>query len=219
MRLRNVKNASEILNSSKYFVSSPEKYRGKWNTLFGNDNQIMLEIGMGKGDFIIGMARLHPDWNFIGIEAYESVLVRAVEKLDMMDLPNVKVLCVNAADIASIFDHEVEKIYLNFSDPWPKTRHHKRRLTHENFLREYDKIFKWCAAIEMKTDNDKLFEDSLCYLTTYGYKLDRVSLDLWSTDIEDVRTEYEIRFGMNGYKIKFLKAHKDDTCHQEASLR
>lgn len=208
MRLRNVKNANVILENSKYFVKNPEEIKGAWSNLFGNANPIMVEIGMGKGDFIVGMARLHSGWNFVGIEAYESVLVRAVEKLDEIDLPNVKVLCVNAKDITMFFDHEVERIYLNFSDPWPKTRHHKRRLTHENFLREYDSIFKGDAQIEMKTDNDKLFEDSLCYLSTYGYSLDRVSLDLWSTDIENVRTEYEIKFGMSGYKIKFLTAHK-----------
>lgn len=209
MRLRNVKDADDILNNSIYFIKSPETLKGKWESLFDNQNSLMVEVGMGKGDFLIGMAKEHPEWNFVGIEAYESVLARAIQKLDREKLDNLKVIRLDAKNIAEVFSMEIDTIYLNFSDPWPKTRHHKRRLTHEKFLKEYDKVFKDDSKIEMKTDDDGLFEDSLCYLSSYGYTLDRVSLDLWSTNIEDVRTEYETKFGGKGIKIKFLKAHKN----------
>lgn len=209
MRLRNVKDAKEILNSSSYFIKEAESHRGSWSKVFKNDNPIMLEIGMGKGDFIVGMAKLHPEWNFIGIEKYESVLVRGVQKLDSEILPNVRVINVDAKEVPKYFGSEITEIFLNFSDPWPKKRHHKRRLTHEDFLKEYDKIFKGDSRITMKTDNDSLFEGTLVSLNNYGYKFDRVILDLASSDIENVQTEYEIKFSNLGFKIKYVKAHKN----------
>ncbi len=208
MRLRNVENASEILKASKYFIKCPENSKGMWSTIFGNDQPVMLEIGIGKGDFIIGMAELHPDWNFVGIEKYESVLVRAVQKLDKLDLPNVRVINVDAADSSTYFAEEIDSIYLNFSDPWPKKRHYKRRLTYEDFLREYDKLFKDDARIIMKTDNDILFESTLINLNNYGYKFEEVILDLWSREVENVRTEYEVKFANKGFKIKYIRATK-----------
>lgn len=209
MRLRNVKNATEILNDSAYFVKEPSGIKGKWNEEFGDDQPIMLEIGMGKGDFLIGMAEAHPEWNFIGIEKYESVLVRAVQKLDELELKNVRVINIDAIDVHNIFDAEIDTIYLNFSDPWPKKRHYKRRLTYRNYLIEYDKIFKDNSKVEMKTDNDSLFESTLISLNDYGYKFDEVILDLWSTDKPNVKTEYEIKFSSKGYKIKYVRAHKN----------
>lgn len=209
MRLRNVKNATEILNDSAYFVKEPSGIKGKWNEEFGDDQPIMLEIGMGKGDFLIGMAEAHPEWNFIGIEKYESVLVRAVQKLDELELKNVRIINIDAIDVHNVFDAEIDTIYLNFSDPWPKKRHYKRRLTYRDFLIEYDKIFKGNAKIEMKTDNDSLFESTLISLNDYGYKFDEVILDLWSTDKPNVKTEYEIKFSSKGYKIKYVRAHKN----------
>lgn len=209
MRLRNVKNATEILNDSAYFVKEPSGIKGKWNEEFGDDQPIMLEIGMGKGDFLIGMAEAHPEWNFIGIEKYESVLVRAVQKLDELELKNVRVINIDAIDVHNIFDAEIDTIYLNFSDPWPKKRHYKRRLTYRDFLIEYDKIFKDNSKVEMKTDNDSLFESTLISLNDYGYKFDEVILDLWSTDKPNVKTEYEIKFSSKGYKIKYVRAHKN----------
>ena len=209
MRLRNVKDAKNILKNSSYYIDEPEALKIHWGEEFENSNPIKLEIGMGKGDFIIGMAKLHPEWNFIGVEKYESVLVRGVQKLELEDLPNVRVICVDAKEISKYFSREVEEVYLNFSDPWPKKRHHKRRLTYEGFLKEYDKIFKDRAHIEMKTDNDSLFEGTLVYLNNYGYVFDEVILDLWFSEKENVKTEYEVKFSELGFKIKYIDAHKD----------
>jgi len=209
MRIRNVKNAKELLQKSDYYIDTPEDNLNRWKSVFKNDFPIMLEIGMGKGDFIIGMAKLHPELNFIGVESEESVLVRAVQKLENADLKNVFVINRNALNLNEVFDHEIDTIYLNFSDPWPKTRHHKRRLTYKTFLEVYDKLFKSEAKIIMKTDNDGLFEDSIVYLSSYGYTLDKITLDLWKTEEENIRTEYEIKFGGKGLKIKRLVAHKN----------
>lgn len=209
MRLRNVKNADDILNSSKYYIGDPVGMKGKWDSLFDNKNIINLEIGMGKGDFIIGMAKMYPNINFIGVEKYQSVLVRAVQKLDELNLTNVKVISYDAINISEVFDKEINNIYLNFSDPWPKKRHAKRRLTYKDFLAEYDKIFKSNASITLKSDNDIFFENSLINLNNYGYIFEDVKLDLWNSDIVNVRTEYENKFGNKGYKIKYLKAYKN----------
>jgi len=179
MRLRNVKDANEILSASKFFILEPEKNKTDWEKIFGNKNPIMLEVGMGKGDFIIGMAELHPEWNFIGVEKYESVLVRGVQKLEKVGLPNVRVIRLDAANLGDVFDKEIDTLYLNFSDPWPKKRHYKRRLTYRDFLSVYDKCFKNSAKIEMKTDNDGLFESTLIEFNNYGYTFEDISLDLW----------------------------------------
>lgn len=209
MRLRNVKNREEIMDSSSYLVKSPASFKGKWKDVFGNDLPIYLEIGMGKGDFLVGMAEKHPDWNFIGVEKYESVLVRAVAKLDKVDIPNVRVFSYDAIDLGECFDREITKIFLNFSDPWPKKRHYKRRLTYRDFLEVYDRLFESDAHITMKTDNDSLFESSLLSLNNYGYMFDKVILDLWShEEIENVRTEYENKFALKGFKIKYIEASK-----------
>ncbi len=208
MRLRNVKDAEEILKNSEYFIESPENYKGKWKEIFKNENEIRIEIGMGKGDFILGMARMHPNINFIGIEKYESVLVRAVQKLDERGLPNVKVIREDAINLSKIFSQEIDLIHLNFSDPWPKKRHYKRRLTYADFLKEYDLLFKGDAKIIQKTDNDSLFESSLIELNNYGYKFDEIILDLWKSDKPNVKTEYERKFGNSGFTIKYLEAHK-----------
>ena len=209
MRLRNVKNANAILENSNYYIKEPDKNKGKWRSIFNNTNPIHLEIGMGKGDFIIEMAKMHPEINFIGVEKYESVLVRAVQKLDKYKLDNVKVINIDAMYLEEIFDKEIVNIYLNFSDPWPKNRHYKRRLTYEGFLKVYDKLFEKNALLTIKTDNDIFFESTLVSLNNYGYVFDEVSLDLWSRDIESPKTEYEIKFSNKGFKIKYLKAHKN----------
>lgn len=209
MRLRNVKNADEILSSSQYFIRRPASLKGNWKSVFKNDNPIMLEIGMGKGDFIVGMAKLHPNWNFIGVEKYESVLVRGVQKLDIEKLENVRVINYDALGLEKVLSKEIDTIYLNFSDPWPKKRHYKRRLTYKDFLSVYDKIFENNAHIIMKTDNDSLFESTLVSLNNYGYTFDEVILDLWSQERENVKTEYEIKFSNKGFKIKYIEAHKN----------
>lgn len=208
MRLRNVKNANEVLKNSTYFIKNDEYPINNWNNIFGNEKPIMLEIGMGKGDFLIGMAEEYPEYNFVGVEKYESVLVRAVQKLDTKNLDNVRVIQLDAQELNSVFNHEIDTIYLNFSDPWPKTKHHKRRLTYETFLKVYDHLFKEKAHIVMKTDNDSLFEGSLVSLSEYGYILNEVILDLWSSDKKTIMTEYEKKFGSMGFKIKYLDAHK-----------
>ena len=142
MRLKNVKNAKNIVNSSNYIVEKPEDHKGNWNLVFNNKNEIHIEIGMGKGDFIIGMAKLYPNINFIGIEMFDSVMARAVQKLEEENIPNLKLIRMDAEEINEVFSKEIDCMYLNFSDPWPKERHEKRRLTHSNFLKRFDDILK-----------------------------------------------------------------------------
>lgn len=209
MRLRNVKNAKEIVMNSRYVIAEPGKYKGQYNELvFHNFNPIHVEIGMGKGNFIIDMAKKNPDINFIGIEMYESVLCRAIEKLELENLDNVKIICMDAKEIDNVFLADIETIYLNFSDPWPKKRHAKRRLTSQVFLPLYDKIFSGIPTIIQKTDNVGLFESSIVSLSTYGYIIEDISLDLASTGKENSLTEYEAKFMAKGVKINYLKARK-----------
>ena len=208
MRLRNVKNADVIVNNSDYVINNPKDYIGKYKTIFNNDNEIHIEIGMGKGDFIIGMAKKYPNINFIGIEKYESVMVRAIEKLEDINLPNLKLIRMDAIEITEVFNKEINTIYLNFSDPWPKKRHAKRRLTSEVFLSLYDKIFISTPYIIQKTDNIGLFSYSIESLSKYGYTLERVSMNLKDEDIDNVVTEYENKFMNMGVYINYLNAKK-----------
>ena len=208
MRLRNVKCAKEIIGKSSYVIGC-DSYKGHFNKLFGNNNPIHIEIGMGKGDFIIGMALNNPNINFIGIEKFDSVLVRAVQKLENYDIPNLKLIRMDALDIDNVFHKEVECIYLNFSDPWPKERHARRRLTSDLFLSKYDSLFKNGCKIVMKTDNRKLFEYSIISFTNYGYSIDELSLDLYNDDLTgNVQTEYEKKFVSNGNVIYRISVHK-----------
>lgn len=207
MRLKNVRNASEIINSSSYVIKEPQNYRKKWNKLFNNDNPIDIEIGMGKGDFIIEMAKRHPNINYIGIEMFDSVIVRAVQKLEGETIENLKLIRMDANLINDIFYKEINTIYLNFSDPWPKNRHEKRRLTSSYFLKKYDDIFKGEKKIFQKTDNIGLFAYSVESLSCYGYTLKNVTMDL--KDLEDnVMTEYEKKFISKNVKICRLEAYK-----------
>lgn len=208
MRLRNVKNALEIVKNSRYVITNPQEFKGKYNTVFDNNNPIHLEIGMGKGNFIIDMAKRFPDINFVGVEMYESVLCRAIEKLNNEDLDNVKIICIDAHGLNTVFDKEISTIYLNFSDPWPKKRHAKRRLTSHVLLPIYDNLFKGDKIIEQKTDNVGLFESSIVSLSTYGYVIEDISLDLAATGRENSLTEYEAKFMEQGIKINYLKARK-----------
>lgn len=208
MRLRNVKNAASIVNNSDYVIKNEKEYIGDFKNIFKNDNEIHLEIGMGKGDFIIGMAEKYPNINFIGIEKYESVMVRAIEKLNDLKLSNLRLIRMDAIELDKVFMHEINTIYLNFSDPWPKSRHEKRRLTSEVFLKLYDKVFVNAPHIIQKTDNIGLFAYSLSSLSKYGYTLENVSLDLSGEDIDNVLTEYEKKFIAKGVKINYLNAIK-----------
>lgn len=208
MRLRNVKNKQEIMEKATNLIINPKDYIGKWNEVFGNNNPIYIEIGMGKGDFIIENAKTYPNINFIGIEKFDSVIVRAIEKVPE-DLTNLKLIRMDAKEIDEVFSKEVERIFLNFSDPWPKKRHHDRRLTSHIFLKKYDSIFKNDNVIYQKTDNRDLFEYSLTSMSTYGYKIEDISLDLHNSNYEDIiMTEYEKRFVEKGNNIYYVVVKK-----------
>ncbi len=208
MRLRNVKGASKKIEQSPYIINNYKDYKGNFSSLFLNNNPINIEIGMGKGLFIINMAKNNPDINYIGIEKFDSVMVRAIEKLESENIPNLKLIKMDAEKIDEIFNQEIDKVYLNFSDPWPKDRHEKRRLTSKIFLNKYDKIFKSLKNIVFKTDNRKLFEYSLKSFTDYGYQIKTISLDLHNDEIPNVETEYEIKFSSKGYPIYMVDVIK-----------
>lgn len=210
MRLKKVKNAKEKVEASKYFINNPEDNISKWQQVFDNDNPIHIEIGMGKGRFIINMARTYPDINFIGIEKYDSVMVRALNILnDDENLPNLRFVLYDACEIEKIFNNEIDRIYLNFSDPWPKSKHEKRRLTSRNFLQKYDNIFRNDKEIFQKTDNLSFFEFSRNSLIEYGYTIENLTYDLHSENIFNIPTEYEERFSQQGVKINRLEAYKN----------
>ena len=206
MRLKNIKGASEKILEGKYFIEDPKIYKGKWNELFNNNNPIYIEIGMGKGNFIIKNAINNPNINYIGIEMYDSVILRAVEKTNELEINNLYLIRMDARLIEDIFDKEIDLIYLNFSDPWPKERHAKRRLTSPRFLERYDGIFKGDKHIIMKTDNTSLFNYSIESLKEYGYKIDEVSNDLHNYKDDIITTEYEDKFTKMGIKINYLSA-------------
>ena len=192
MRLKNIKGASEKILLGKYFINNPNEYKGKWNKLFKNNNPIYIEIGMGKGNFIIKNALDNPNINYIGIEMYDSVILRAVEKTNELELNNLYLIRMDARLIEEVFDKEIDLIYLNFSDPWPKDRHAKRRLTSPRFLEKYSKIFRDNNKIIMKTDN-------IDYLTN----------DLHSDKDNIITTEYEDKFTSKGIKINYFEATKE----------
>ena len=205
MRLKNVKGAYDKIENSKYVIT---KNNYKTTNIFNNHNPIYLEIGTGKGNFIYQNALKNPQINYIGIEKYDSVLVRALEKQEQNPLPNLYFFKMDAENIDQYFDKQISMIYLNFSDPWPKDRHAKRRLTHHNFLKKYDKIFKNQAEIIMKTDNRHLFEYSIKSFTDYGYKIIDICLDLYQENIDNIPTEYELKFHNLGYPIYKIHVKK-----------
>ena len=208
MRLKNVKGAKEIIEVGKYYVNNPCNYKGKWKELFNNNNELHIEIGMGKGDFIINNAIKYPNINFIGIEKYDSVIVRAIQKSNELELSNLKLIRLDALNLGNIFEKEVDRIYLNFSDPWPKDRHAKRRLTSSVFLNIYDNLFKNDRIIEMKTDNIDLFNYSVESLKENNYDIEYLTNDLHSENINNIPTEYEEKFSNKGFKINKLIARK-----------
>ncbi len=211
MRVRNVKNKEEIISNSIYTIENPTNYKGSWNTVFSNNNPIYLEIGMGKGKFILENARNNPNINYIGIEKNGSVLSYAIRKIEEYKLSNLKLICFDANRIDELFDKDIDLLYLNFSDPWPKNRHEKRRLTSNSFLEKYDKIFKTDRVIEMKTDNRGLFEYSIISFVNNGYKIEDISLDLTNKeDFINIRTEYEEKYILKNNRIYYLKVIK--TC-------
>ena len=209
MRQRNVKNKKEIINNSKYIIENPSEYKGCFSKLFNNSNPIYIEIGMGKGNFILGNAIKYPNINFIGIEKFDSIMALAIKKIEQYDLPNLKLIRMDALSINDVFDREIDKLYLNFSDPWPKDRHAKRRLTSDNFLNRYDSIFKKNPIIEMKTDNQGLFEYSIISFNRNGYIIREISLDLHNSNKENnIMTEYERKFSSLNNRIYYVKVEK-----------
>ena len=211
MRVRNIKNKKEILDSSNYVISNPEDYKNKWHTVFSNKNPIHLEIGTGKCTFIYEMAKTYPDTNFIGIEKVDSVLALGIKSIcDKPILDNLRLVHFDALELDKVFDKEIDTIYLNFSDPWHKKRHEKRRLTNFRFLEKYDIIFKSDKNIVLKTDNKDLFEYSIVSLSKYGYKIIVISLDLHKKeDYNNIMTEYEKKFAKKGACIYMFKAYKN----------
>ena len=213
MRLRNITGSREVIADSQYVIHDPEQYKGNMRELFGNNNPLHIEIGMGKGRFIMDLAALHPEINYIGIEKYSSVLLRAIQKMEVNELPNIKFIRMDAEDIMEVFgEGEVDRIYLNFSDPWPKDRHAKRRLPSKEFLARYDVILKKEGRIEFKTDNRDLFDFALEQLPLAGWDADKVTFDLHN-DAEmnegNIMTEYEEKFSSKGNPIcKYIISRK-----------
>lgn len=207
MRLRNITGSRETIAESKYVINEDtmKELRGRWNEVFGNDNPLHIEIGMGKGKFIHTMAKLNPQINYVGIEKYSSVLLRAVQKMEEDELPNLRFLRMDAEEIVEVFgEGEVDKIYLNFSDPWPKDRHAKRRLPSREFLARYDVILKKDSRLEFKTDNRQLFDFAVEELEPAGWKADVITYDLHADAalVEgNVMTEYEEKFSSMGNPI------------------
>lgn len=211
MRLRNIKGAREAIDESPYVILDPENYKGCWNEVFGNDHPLRLEVGMGKGQFIMELARRNPKINYIGIEMYSSVLIRALQKMAEEELPNLKFLRIDARTLPDCFaKDEVDRIYLNFSDPWPKDRHAKRRLTSRQFLARYNEILKPDGIIEFKTDNRPLFDFSLEEVKEAGWQLLLCTYDLHHEEqlmADNIMTEYEAKFSAKGNPI-----HKMTIC-------
>ena len=212
MRLRNVTGSKDMIAQSQYVIHEPQEHKGKWSEVFGNDRPIHIEIGMGKGKFIMGMAQAHPDINYIGIEKYSTVLLRAIQKMEENELPNVVFIRMDAEDICEVFDkEEIDKIYLNFSDPWPKDRHAKRRLTSTHFFGFYDKILIPDGQVIFKTDNRDLFDFSLEQVPLAGWKLLNYTYDLHNSEYNEgnIMTEYETKFSAMGTPINRLVAYRD----------
>ena len=215
MRLRNIPGAKEVIENSPYVVHEPQKQKGQWSHVFENDHPIHIEVGMGKGRFLMDMAKIHPEVNYVGIEMYDSVLLRALQKREEYEqnegtLTNLYFMCVDARLLPEIFEKgEVEKIYLNFSDPWPKARHAKRRLTSRQFLERYDQILIPEGSVEFKTDNRELFEFSLEEVKEAGWTLETSTFDLHHDEElmkGNVMTEYEEKFSSMGNPIHKLIA-------------
>ncbi len=203
-----IKNADKIVSSCPYVVNDPTKYKNKWHDLFGNHNPIYVELGMGRGDFIINMAKTYPAINFVGIEYIDSQMVMAVDRLKSLNLKNLKLINCDARMLDQIFGKEIDTIYLTFCDPWPKPIDEKKRFTHESYLRLYDKVFKKDKHIILKTDNKGFFAYSLETLSSYWYVFKRVSLDLHHDEnpIKNIMTDFEKKYFEEGRPIYYVDA-------------
>ena len=205
MRLRNIPGSQEMIDKSPLVIKEAEKTRGLWKELFGNDHPLHMEVGMGKGKFLMTLASENPGINYVGIERYSSVLIRALQKMEKNPLPNLVFLCMDASELEAVFaEGEVARIYLNFSDPWPKERHARRRLTSGAFLARYDHILEPDGRIEFKTDNRALFDFAVSELGPAGWKAEKLTYDLHHDEemmAGNVMTEYEERFSAAGTPI------------------
>lgn len=211
MRLRNVKGSRETIAASEFTVDEPKNNKGKWADIFGNDHPIHIEVGMGKGGFITDLAIANPSINYIGIEKYSSVLVRAIEKRKELDISNLIFIRMDAEEICDVFaKHEISKIYLNFSDPWPKDRHAKRRLTSKEFFKRYNDILIPSGVVEFKTDNNMLFDFSLESIPEAGWEITEYTRDLHNSPMNEgnIMTEYEEKFSSMGNPINKLIARR-----------
>lgn len=217
MRLRNIAGSRERIAESKYCVNNPKEYKGRWKQLFENENPIHIEVGMGKGKFIMRMSEAHPEINYIGIEMYSSVLIRAIEQAEALEesgtvRKNFIFIRMDARELTDVFGPgEIGKVYLNFSDPWPKERHAKRRLTSVDFLKRYEQILPAEAKVEFKTDNTSLFDFSLEQVEASGWKLLSYTRDLHNdTEMNagNIMTEYEEKFTAQGIPINKLIIQK-----------
>ncbi|MDD6734280.1 MAG: tRNA (guanosine(46)-N7)-methyltransferase TrmB [Lachnospiraceae bacterium] len=213
MRLRNVTGSREYIASSDYVINEPVSMKGKWKACFGNDHPVRIEIGMGKGKFLMQLAEENPDINYIGIEKYSTVLLRAIQKMEQKQLPNLIFIRMDAEEINEVFDKgEVDRIYLNFSDPWPKDRHAKRRLESRQFLARYDEILKPDGLIEFKTDNRPLFDFAVLEVSESCFEIKEMTYDLHADEEMvkgNIMTEYEEKFSSMGNPIcKYILSHR-----------
>ena len=208
MRYNVVKNASEIIDESNILVRNPEKYIGNWSNVFGNSNPIMLELGMGRGSFIIGMAMKYPNLNFIGLELDKNQIAYALKQASNYKLNNLKMIHADAKDIVNMFKKDINTIYLTFSEPWPKKQDERKRFTHESYLRIYDRVFKKDKHIILKTDNKILFASALESLSKYWYSFNRVSMDLHNDErkIDNVMTDFEKQYFKEHRQIYYVDA-------------
>lgn len=209
MRLRNIPGAESALREYPTFVDNPVSFKGRWRERFGNDNPIHVEIGCGKGRFINTLAERHPEVNFIAVELKAEVVLRAVQRTEYREIPNLAFVQFNAAELTELFaDHEISRLYLNFSDPWPKSRHAKRRLTYASFLNTYRQVLKADGEIHLKTDNEKLFEFSLNQFAQEHFQMHNITFDLHQSKLAqgNVMTEYEERFSSRGQRIYRVEA-------------
>ena len=208
MRLRKDPRAEKYIQESQMVISNPEEHKGKWHSIFNNDQELHVEFGMGKGGFMIGMAKQNPHINYIGVERFETVVYKACKKAEREQAPaNLRFVCYNVEHCMDIFEkEEADRIYLNFSDPWPKKRNANKRLTHYKFLEKYSHILQQKGEVHFKTDNKSLFEFSLNEISSQDWKMKNISLDLHASDMEgNVMTEYEERFSSMGMPIYRLE--------------
>ncbi len=216
MRLRNITGSEKIIETNKYVIQKPKDMKSNWRNVFDKKGPLHIEIGMGKGQFITTMAKLYPNINYVGIEKYSSVLIRAIQKIEEDYIPNLRFLCIDATELTEIFEKgEVDKIYLNFSDPWPKDRHAKRRLPSKEFLSRYDQILKPNGILEFKTDNRGLFDFAVEQVSEANWKIDQITYDLHNdNDMNsgNIMTEYEQKFSSMGNPIHKYIISRQNRC-------